>query len=336
MSASPRLTLLIPDLFAQRELVDLRKMPALGRMLARAQRTRNAQLGMEAWLCETFGVERQQDWPVAPLTLTVDGGEPLNDYWLRCDPVHLRADRARVVLMDSGGFGPSHEEARALIGALNENFSEAGFDFRAPRPARWYLRLAAEPDVITQPLPHVMGKDIDRYLPSGNDCLRWHRVLNEIQMLLHAHEVNLAREVRATPVLNSVWLWGGGFAPTVKRRPYEAVWSEDPLAQALALKSGAQCHPVTEGFSAAFTGHRSAHGMLVVLPQLRSAARGLGIDAWHAALTEFERSWFAPVLTALRERRLDALELVVPDEEGCDHYALTGGDLWKFWRRGGS
>ena len=99
---------------------------------------------------------------------------------------------------------PAPDEARELVAALNTPFAQDGLVFRAPRPARWYLGLDRVPALVTRALPDVAGKDIDRYLPTGDDRLRWHHVLNEIQMLLHAHPVNQAREALNQPAINSV------------------------------------------------------------------------------------------------------------------------------------
>ena len=55
----------------------------------------------EGWLCQAFEVDRQRDWPIAPLTLCVDGGEPDLAYWLRADPVHIKVSREGLHLVDS-------------------------------------------------------------------------------------------------------------------------------------------------------------------------------------------------------------------------------------------
>src|SRR5689334_13041556 len=87
-------TLLIPHLFWPGEAAAATTagltLSHLQKLLARAQCERHPGLPTEAWLCEAFEVERQQDWPIAALTLAFDGGEPGTDYWLRADPIHLK------------------------------------------------------------------------------------------------------------------------------------------------------------------------------------------------------------------------------------------------------
>ena len=49
-------------------------VPALRRLLARARETRLVRQDLEAALLQSFGVQRQRDWPVAPFTWLADGG----------------------------------------------------------------------------------------------------------------------------------------------------------------------------------------------------------------------------------------------------------------------
>ena len=330
-------TLLVPDLLLPRHsgaepYRDLH-LPALAQLLARARGTTFEPLSMEAWLCEAFEVARQHDWPVAPLTFALDGGDPGRAYWLRCDPVHLSAHRGQLVLTDSSTFEPTADEARALTAALSTHFALDGLVFRAPHRTRWYLDLERIPALFTRALPDVAGKDIDRYLPSGDDSLRWHHVMNEIQMLLHAHPVNLAREALNQPAINSIWLWGGGVNPAVRGRRFTRVWSDDALARALATSSDIPAHALPDNAATLLaTSSRDDESELVVLPQLRAATGRGDIERWRSTLQVLERDWFAPLHVALRLRRLSGLALIALNAARCRRYDISGGDLWKFWR----
>jgi hypothetical protein len=333
-------TVLVPHLWwphrssddVYRELV----VPELQTLLARARRRSVAALGTEAWLCQAFEVERQRDWPVAPLTLQLDGGDPGESYWLRADPVHLRPQHDHLVLADSSMFPISRYEADALASALNGHFAADGMQFRAPHPARWYLRLETDPEITTSALGDVVGGDVNRFLPTGKNALRWHRTLNEIQMLLHDHAVNQGRELRGEPAINSVWLWGGGKKPAVRGHRFSAAWSDDALALALAASAGIRAAPTIAGSehwltTLRETSHPGDHHLLV-LAQLTHAARYGDLAAWRAALAELNGKWFAPVLAALRQRRIVRLVLVVADGQACESYDLAWPDLFKLWR----
>lgn len=333
-------TLLIPHLWwphhtgddVYRDLA----VPELQTVLARARRRSSAALGTDGWLCQAFDVARQRDWPVAPLTLKLDGGEPGEAYWLRADPVHLRPQRDHLVLADSSMFPISQDEADALANALNRHFAAEAMRFRAPHPARWYLRLAADPEIATSALGDVVGGDVNRFLPTGKNALRWHRILNEIQMLLHDHAVNQARELRGEPAINSVWLWGGGRNPAAPGHPFSAAWSDDVLGLALAASANIPVAPTVGGSEhwLAMLRETSRPGdhHLLVLTQLTHAAHCGDVAAWRANLVELNGKWFAPALAALKQRRVARLVLVVPSGRGCEHYDLARHDLFKFWR----
>ena len=331
-------TLLVPDLLLppapdHAPYRDLH-LPALARLLARGSCTTSDARGMETWLCEAFAVERQHDWPVAPLTLTIDGGDPGAAYWLRCDPVHLRAQRHQLLLADSSTFAPMPDEAHALMATLNAHFEPDGLVFHAPHPARWYLRVERAPALATQALPDVAGKDIDRHLPAGDDSGRWHHILNEIQMVLHAHPVNQAREAQDRPAINSVWLWGGGVMPASHGRPFTGVWSDDALALALAGMCDITARTLPGDAAPIIDAAAGvAQRQLAVLPQLRAAACHGDLDLWRTTLAVIERDWFAPLCAALRRRRLAGLTLVALNSRMCRRYDIDGGDLWRFWRR---
>src|SRR5688500_11585668 len=191
-------TLLIPDLFWPRETADTvtrsLDLPVLTTLLARASAQRFAAITTEGWLCQAFEVERQHDWPLAPLTLERDGFDPADAFWLRADPIHIKVERDRLSVVDSTLFEISDEEARAFVEALDRHFSADGISFVWTTPKRWYARVARAPDLVTRSLREVAGRDVQRNLPAGADALHWHRVFNEAQMLLHGHAANAARE----------------------------------------------------------------------------------------------------------------------------------------------
>jgi hypothetical protein len=214
---------------AAEEAPSLEPAPALRRLLSRARATRFARQDQEATLLQAFGVVRQHDWPVAPLTWLGDGGSADERFWLRADPVHLRAERDALVLVDASRLKLEGAAVDSLVGSLNAHFDRDGLRFHAPAPARWYVSLPQAPDVATCPLSDVAGRSVNPLLPHGKDALTWHRRWNEVQMLLHEHPINQAREAAGEPSINSVWFWGGGTLPRVERRGFACVWGHDPF-----------------------------------------------------------------------------------------------------------
>jgi hypothetical protein len=334
-------TLLIPHLFWPRDTADQvtrdLDLPELTKLLARARGNRDPATTPEAWLCQAFGIERQQDWPIAPLTAAIDEGESGDGYWLRADPVHLKVSRDRLLLVDSALLDVAAEEAQSLVRTLNEHFADEGIAFRAPKAKRWYATLARAPRLTTRTISEVAGKDVHQYLPSGADALAWHGIFNEVQMLLHEHPVNERREARGEPALNSVWFWGGGVRPDVRGTPFDAVWSNNEVATALAAASGIRTETApsdgTAWLARASLPQTRSESHLIVLDDLASAVAYQDVDAWRTRLAELDTRWFAPLLSAVRKGRITQLSVAAPGEASCSLFVLHRADLLKLWRR---
>jgi hypothetical protein len=301
------------------------ELHALEALLARAEAERLRADSLESWLCQTFGAA---DGAVAPVTLLADGERPGSAYWLRADPVHLMLRGSEIILRPAAAL--TADEAGRLCETLNRHFAGDGLNFLAPQPARWYLRMDRAPGIETFPLAQAAGRDIRSYMPHGPDALAWHRLLNEIQMLLHAHPVNDARETRGELPVNSVWLWGGGYGPGSIRPPYSIVYADSPLAAAFAGAAGIGEHGLAGGASAAV----AAEGRpLIVWDGLSQAAQRGDIDAWRDSLGALERDFVGPLLRALRSRKLERLTLDALQEGGSWRFTLTPRSAWRFWRR---
>ena len=214
------LHLLVPTLFwpdaSLPEIYHDLPLPALENFLAKCSRTDDEPERLEPWLCRVFGVAKQLDWPVAPITLLGEGNaniNPADDYWIRADPVHLHIERDRIVLADSRVFPISRDEADQLTSLLNRHFSANEMAFLPLRPDRWYLRVIKTPPGQTHLLSDVVISGINERLPFGANNTIWRSLFNEIQMLLHEHPLNQSREARGEPAINGAWFWGGGIMP---------------------------------------------------------------------------------------------------------------------------
>lgn len=299
-------------------------LPALEMLLARGVSTDSARIAdtpvsLEDALCGLFDVPGA---PVAAISAAFDGLE--EGIWLRADPVHLRLQREQVVLLPN--VAVSQDEATLLCASLNEHFSGQGMVFFAPHPQRWYVRLEQSPDIRMTPLSQAAGRNIHGHLPTGADARNWHKIFNEIQMLLFAHPLNEAREVRGEVALNSVWLWGNGEAATVARR-YDRASSDEVLVEMLAAVAGSQFATWPERWQAA------EGEQLLVWTGLRAALQHGELASWRDALQAFESNYAQPLWQALRAGKIDSLQLDVLGGDSLRQLRLTRADSWSFWRR---
>lgn len=313
-------------------------LPGLEVLLGRGRRQWQPAVGAERWLAERFGLEGGE-LPYAALRLAgepraADGVMPAgagSAAWICADPVSLHFAREFLVLADGSELAIGEDEAAQLVAVLNEHCTDLG-TFHAATAERWYLRLREAPAIRTHPPADVVGRRINTFMPEGADAARWHRHLNEAQVLLHTHPVNRARENEGRPLINSIWFWGAGTAPRGLSSHWSLLIGAQPLTRGLAALARTEHQPPGADFDA--TALAATKGAtLVVLDQLGSAARHLDRDAWREALAQLEARWFAPALAALRGGKLARLSLTALGDAARIDVNVERASLWQFWRR---
>jgi hypothetical protein len=322
--------LVIPDLFLPKDFAAEASrglhLFALEKLLGRGHAEMLGPVSLENLLCELFDIPFQGDAPIATISAAFDGLAA--GCWLRADPVHLNLQRDQLLL---AGVQVGSEEAALLCASLNVHFSGQGMEFFAPHPQRWYVRLDALPLMRTTPLSQVIGGDVRRMLPAGDEAARWHQLFNEIQMLLHAHPLNETREARGEPIINSVWFWGGGCGEdlALRQKNVDCVSSDDVLVEMFAATADIP-------FSAWPVQWRDQEGngkQLLIWTGLRSALQHGDLAAWRIALQDFETGYAQPIWQALRSGRIAQLQLDTPGANGMRRVRLMRGDAWALWRR---
>ncbi len=340
--------LLWPNEYYKAALKDIR-LPTLSALLGRGQRQWQKPVSREDWLAQHFGLapapfaalrlageemdDNEAGTTPCPHPLSLRRGEhrePLRGFrkpgnWLCADPVQLSFTQQSLMLADAGTLDLSMEEARAVIESLNQEFPDLG-QFHAAAPERWYLSLAKPAALSTHRLAKVVGRRVDRFLPEGPDGPAWRRHFNEIQVLLHTHPVNAAREAAGRPRVNSVWFWGEGSLPAANPSPlFDAVMSNDILARGFARQAG-----ITPLPSDASPGN--ARHTLAMLDSLYRPALYSDLDAWCTALVALEAEKLAPALASLKAGRISTLSLTALGDRASLSLTLQRRDLWKFWR----
>jgi hypothetical protein len=314
--------LVVPDLFSAGTTG---RYPALELLLARGRRTiegSEPQL-LERWLHQAFALE-PKTMPAGALTLIAANRDPGNDSWLRADPVHLRLMRDRAVVMPAEAMQISQDEADALCASLNEHF--AGVMEIVPLDAgRWSARVFGKAlDLDDVPALQVAGRETR--LSRERD-----REVTEIQMVLHAHPVNAAREARGEPPINSLWLWGAG-AASKPTSAWKSILADEPLVMGLAMLARTHYRSLPADAAQWLQNAPEDGRHLVVLDVLRAPALLLEVDRYHERLAALEKNWFAPLMKALRQGRIGMLTLHVPNAAEAVSFETIRGDLRRFWR----
>ncbi len=288
------------------------ELPSLQTLLSKASRT-SSQNDTNVFLCELFGMA--PDSANAAVSALGNGLDPCDGWWLQADPVHMLADRDQLFLSASSLLGLSQNEADQLITELNNVYKDDGWQFFAPSPQHWYLKLPESLSLHTVPTAEAMGRRVGEILPQGTDAMMWQRVMTEVQMLLHSSNVNMQRSAEGQLTVNALWFWGGGHLPqTYHTSQWTHFVAEDPMLSGLARLHG----------------HHAEHYSSSSLDELvANEGRGLWQLNLHS-LDQAERELFTPLLTRLREGVLSEVVIAIP-EHGLWH--VDKAALRRWWRR---
>lgn len=340
MNRTTHIVMIIPELlhlphtvYAAVPAMALRRFES---MLSRARVDAVQQAGLEAQVLRLAGLAHDpaRDLPIAALSrlgeeIVPDDGSA--QWWMRCDPVHLRADRDQLLVFHPHALHVTSAEAATLVASINAHFAGDGWRLHMAHPERWYLAVSDDPGVRNYDLAEVCGRAMGAYMPTGTRARQWRALLNELQMLLHAHAVNQAREAQGQPTINGAWLWGVGALPAaVSALPWRHVFSDEPFARGVARLHNVAATGVPDHFSTLQRADVAGSNLLLVLSGLRVAALTADAAAMAYTLVEILERWLVPAADALVKRSVAQLTIYPCDGRA---FRLTPSLMRRFWRR---
>jgi len=312
-----QLFLVVSDLLAPRAAdAPAAHAPALARLLAAAGTPARGRGDIAAALAAFHRVPRQTDWPIAPIRLAALGADPGDAYWLAADPVSLVVGRDEVRL---GGIVDDLDrgDVDALIATLDAHFAADGLNFVAPRPNAVFVRVNGRPRLATHPVAAAAGRPLRELLPAGPDAGTWRRWQSEIQMLLHEHPVNLARERAGRAPANSLWFSGGGTLPPRSAPPPSVcTYASAGIAVALAAHAGRPARALPAGLDEALAAAAGAESVVVALDSPSDTGA-------------LESAWAAPAWAALAAGRLAAVALAADDRGDAVTWHAARPAIWQ-------
>lgn len=277
-------------------------------------------------LARLFAPPDLPDLALAPIRLARDQMGALGSGWLCADPVHLRLMRDHILLGDAHAFELDAAEANALVAGLNAHFA-GRVEFVAATPGRWYARFQPPLARAHEPLDKMLARPVE-VRPGADAAARSLASLdNEVQMFLHAHPVNAAREARGADAINGVWFWGGG-SEQPARAPAEWLLTDSAMARALAEAAGMR-HAPLDATAEILRGPASS--ALVFSDGAHPLARYGQTSAWRDYFAGLDVSVCRPLLSALRRGRVETTVIETLGDPGAA-CRLGRWDAWKFWR----
>lgn len=129
--------------------------------------------------------------------------EPNQGNVLIASPIFLKAD------INSTWAQPvaKSEIIEQVMADLCEYFSE---DIELLKSIDGHFVIQFKQCEVNTEMPHyysIIGNKVDAYSALIREHLDWYKLLNEMQMYLHAHPINNPQST--SPIFNSLWFWGG-------------------------------------------------------------------------------------------------------------------------------
>ncbi len=305
------------------------RLDLLERLLARGRQLEHPGRDLESVLLGLFGITAEEggNLPTAAIRRIGDGA-PANDrYWLQLTPVYLRPDQDRLLLFDTEDLELTLEEAQELADLFNSHFAEEGWQVEVRHPHRWYLSLNSSPHLRTRELAEVFGRNMDLFLPEGEEGIRWHGVLNEIQMLFYTADLNARRDQAGKGPVSGLWLSGGGRLAQISATGLAGLYGDSSLLRGLARVTETPLERTPARADALLD--EPGEELLVCYDRLQRPVLCADPYAWREQVGQFE-AWLEPLVDAVRAKRLDSIRLYTCNGHS---YHLDRGALRRFWKR---
>ena len=153
--------------------------------------------------------------------------------WAWITPCHWAMGRLHATLSDPAALALGEDESRALLAVMQPYFETDGITLHFLTPGRWLAEGELFRHLPTASLDRVMARNVDAWLPEGQNARPLRRLQNEMQMLLYTHPFNDEREARHQLPVNSFWLSGTGALPAAYQPGLLEVSAPCDLAQAV-------------------------------------------------------------------------------------------------------
>ena len=231
------------------------------------------------------------------------------------DPIYLEPRLDYICLHALGGHDVPASHLRTLFDHLQQSLTDGSRFGFVQLGSYGYLR-SKEPMATALSSANVVDQQSPNdFMPSGTEAADYRRLIGEVEMSLHDHDVNLKREAEGRHPINSLWLWGGGFAPQRQAEPCPPLFADDPM---------------TKGYWHSITGVVDSWPGSIAACLDASDAGFVAVPAFDADDVEALQECLRELREALHARRLSRLVLFFRD--GVEAVVLRT-HAWRFWRR---
>ena len=308
-----------PDADASQGQV-LPRTPAGEWLVARGESSPAAVGAWREWLLADLdsGGDLLRACAAGPCVRSLHTAVPPEGTWGCARPVHLLTAIDHLQLAP-GRLVMDEAESARLVGDINRHLEGSGYRVHVSGASDdWQLDCMQPLDCTSVEPNDALGRNLRDLMPAGRDGARVRSLVNEIQMLLHEHPVNVARMERRQPAINSVWLWGIGSLGKVSPANLPRLYTDDAWLAGLWHLHGTAARSLEEfaGVGEAGTG------------TLVACASAPGGDA-GTNLAFVEAACFAPARAILLRGSTAMISLLLGDRT----VEVNSRARYRFWRR---
>ena len=261
----------------------------------------------EQQLIALLGGSTKQSQRLSMAQLLGQGRELDHPAYLLASFVHLQADSGRLLMFGDDGLEIDDTETQQWLEELRPIFAAHDIEIEALSAECCLLGLRRKPDSVFSAPQHVIGQDIHRYMPDGEDGAMWRSLVNEVQMQLHQSSVNTERQARGQKAVNSLWLWGDGDSVNLEHNVWQCMVSDDATARLLAKRIGInKLISLAQGDQLFDQSHDY---QLIVDTTMIGSTRRQDFDTWYSRLNLFIETIAEPVLQALNNKQLKEVQI---------------------------
>lgn len=239
-------------------------------------------------------------------------GQPSDSWVCYVSPVLMQPNRDHLAIVQSRDFQFEAAELNALCTEFNDYFEEEGYRFQFLTPQIW-ICYGEHALTVAKQSPHaIVGDNIVAHLPSRDTDVRWQKLFNEVQMLLHHSASNKARILDGKPEINSLWFWGGGCLPADFQLPFSQVMTNNAEINGLSQLGGITPRDLSDDIG------EDIVGSLIYVDVLAESNADLLIERYMESIFQL-----------LKNKTLDEV-IIIPDF--TQQFTLTRRGLMKFWK----
>jgi len=252
--------------------------------------------------------------PVAQHRFLFDTDKKAPPHCVCAELIHLQADKDNARLLPMPSLDITESESDQLVSALNDLIRDDGLEVFRASETSYYLTGMPGSELDTWPAHAVANGKIADYLPRKSEAGEWRRLMTEVQMLFHAHPVNVARVNAQQLPINGMWFWGGAKASSLAPMESVDLFGTDAYACGLAMAmSIVPKHPKEFDWSAL-----ESEVIVVDLNVYEAWLRG-DLEALQNAKQVLNDQWIFPAQNAVEAGLCNEFIL-----DGCEGQAKSG------------